>query len=623
MQAMNFFKRLALANCLVFGSVSVCAGAENPNVDITPSTPKKLSQKMEFDQQHFVSLTFHDVRDDVLKEGDRDPYAMSTQNLVQFFEWLKHSDWHPVSLKQIQQARQQGTALPKNAVLLSFDDGALSSYSHVFPLIKEYQIPVVFALVTSWMNGNTKAIYEAYGQGNQMSWDQVRDMQASGWVEFASHSHDLHQGILANPQKNQEPAAITRQYLQSKQRYETDLEYQHRILQDLTTSRNIIEKETGVRPIAIIWPYGAVNVQVEKIAMQAGLPLSFSLGKDAVNSVQDGTYQRGLAVNNPTVEDLYEQMTDSIAYGGLSLYEPIRALSFNLHEFSADAIHADQQLGDVLNLTSALKNNMLILNVVEDQNGDGIYDRAYFPTQHLTLGQDVTNRMTWQSKTRIFNRVYANLPLKLQQQKADLVVNLTDDLLKNNSSLDGIFLQTDQQLQCVFTTKNDTDCQQQQQNVVNTLMQMKQKSNQYTNLSNQFRVALQVKLNTLQQGGIQHFLTQFNPYASLFSFDLDPLQQPEVFQQFIKQIDHVLPQQKAQIMVNLHTQSAKNDEDWKKLQHYFLTLQRVGIQKLAIDRYAFDNAEDVQAFLYTPFSLNQSPLTYRNPFISKTQGKSP
>ena len=69
-------------------------------------------------------------------------------------------------------------------------------------------------------------------------------------------------------------------------------------------------------------------------------------------------------------------MTDSIAYGGLSLYEPIRALSFNLHEFSADAIHADQQLGDVLNLTSALKNNMLILNVVEDQNGDGIYDRA-------------------------------------------------------------------------------------------------------------------------------------------------------------------------------------------------------------------------------------------------------
>ena len=289
MQAMNFFKRLALANCLVFGSVSVCAGAgagaENPNVDITPSTPKKLSQKMEFDQQHFVSLTFHDVRDDVLKEGDRDPYAMSTQNLVQFFEWLKHSDWHPVSLKQIQQARQQGTALPKNAVLLSFDDGALSSYSHVFPLIKEYQIPVVFALVTSWMNGNTKAIYEAYGQGNQMSWDQVRDMQASGWVEFASHSHDLHQGILANPQKNQEPAAITRQYLQSKQRYETDLEYQHRILQDLTTSRNIIEKETGVRPIAIIWPYGAVNVQVEKIATQAGFPLSFSLGKDAVNSV--------------------------------------------------------------------------------------------------------------------------------------------------------------------------------------------------------------------------------------------------------------------------------------------------------------------------------------------------
>ena len=52
-------------------------------------------------ERTFIGLTFHDVRDDVLKQGDKDVYAVSTRNLVQFFEWLKDSPWHPISLKEI------------------------------------------------------------------------------------------------------------------------------------------------------------------------------------------------------------------------------------------------------------------------------------------------------------------------------------------------------------------------------------------------------------------------------------------------------------------------------------------------------------------------------------------
>lgn len=127
-------------------------------------------------KNHTVSLTFHDVRDDVLKEGDRDIYAIQTKNLAQFFDWLSQSDWKPIRLKDIEEARKQGKELPHNSILLTFDDGALSSYSRVFPLLKQYQIPAVFALPTSWLNGNTQAGYEAYGQGNLVNWKQVREM---------------------------------------------------------------------------------------------------------------------------------------------------------------------------------------------------------------------------------------------------------------------------------------------------------------------------------------------------------------------------------------------------------------------------------------------------------------
>ena len=44
---------------------------------------------------------------------------------------------------------------------------------------------------------------------NFISWDEAREMQASGLVEFASHSYDLHRGVRANPQGNVTSAAKT------------------------------------------------------------------------------------------------------------------------------------------------------------------------------------------------------------------------------------------------------------------------------------------------------------------------------------------------------------------------------------------------------------------------------
>ncbi len=56
------------------------------------------------------------------------------------------------------------------------------------------------------------------------------EMVASGYAEFVSHSDNMHRGILANPQQNMQPAAITREYLEKQKRYETEEEYQNRVI---------------------------------------------------------------------------------------------------------------------------------------------------------------------------------------------------------------------------------------------------------------------------------------------------------------------------------------------------------------------------------------------------------
>lgn len=87
---------------------------------------------IENQEYQFVTLTFHDVRDDVAAVGDRDMYAISTKNLAQYFAWLKQEGWNPIRLEDVWQARVAKKPLPPKAVLLTFDDGALSSYNRVF-----------------------------------------------------------------------------------------------------------------------------------------------------------------------------------------------------------------------------------------------------------------------------------------------------------------------------------------------------------------------------------------------------------------------------------------------------------------------------------------------------------
>jgi len=198
---MKKFNKTLLPRALalsLLAPVPLYAGA----VQAPPGKSQAAKPESLLRENQFIPLTFHDVRDDVAKQGDRDVYAISTQNLSQFFAWIRREGWHPIRLQDVLQAREKQQKLPEKALLLTFDDGAVSSYRRVFPLLKQYGYPAVFAIPTSWINGNTKDAYEAYGAGNLMNWDQMREMQQSGLAEFVSHSDNLHRGILANPQLN-------------------------------------------------------------------------------------------------------------------------------------------------------------------------------------------------------------------------------------------------------------------------------------------------------------------------------------------------------------------------------------------------------------------------------------
>ena len=583
--------------------------------------PKPRQIKLQDNQ--FVTLTFHDVRDDVAKQGDRDLYAISTKNLAQYLEWIQREGWHPIRLEDVWLARQGKKTLPNKALLLTFDDGALSSYNRVFPLLKQYKTPAVFAIPTSWINGNTKDAYEAYGKGNLMTWPQMREMMASGYAEFVSHSDNMHRGILANPQQNMQPAAITREYLEKQKRYETEAEYQNRVIADLKKSKQILDTELGINSKAIFWPYGAVTTESEELAAKAGFPMSFSLGSTAPLADSVKTYQRALIMDNPTPEMINQEMLEFLNYVRAPYKQRKSFLRFDLAEMqSANNEQFNQKLGQLLDKVDGLKTSTLILKAVSDSNGDGKIDVAYFPNRQLTMQQDMLNRVVWQSRTRISNRVYAELPLSLEtEQKLDLSV-LTADLVKNNTSIEGLMLDTGSMLDCaVRQQKWDTTCEAKVQQVFQIKERTKDQAKYYANISNNYQTALKFKLDQTQLAGLKPLLDYTLDYADFIYVELDPIQQPEVFNAFLEQLKSFDDKEQQYLIASFNVPEPLTKQQVKQLKKNYQQLRSLAIQKVGVNNYSFNQAQSIHQNFYPELSLNSSPLSYRDPFTQKVLEK--
>ena len=580
-------------------------------------------RQIKLQDNQFVTLTFHDVRDDVAKRGDRDVYAISTKNLGQYLEWIQREVWHPIRLEDIWLARQGKKALPNKALLLTFDDGALSSYNRVFPLLKQYKTPAVFAIPTSWINGNTKDAYEAYGKGNLMTWPQMREMVASGYAEFVSHSDNMHRGILANPQQNMQPAAITREYIEKQKRYETESEYQSRVVADLKKSKQTLDRELGINSRAIFWPYGAVTTETEELAAQAGLPMSFSLGSVAPLADSVKTYQRALIMDNPTPEMINQEMLEFLNYVRAPYKQRKSFLRFDLAEMqSANNEQFNQKLGQLLDKVDGLKTSTLILKAVSDSNGDGKIDVAYFPNRQLKMQQDMLNRVVWQSRTRISNRVYAELPLSLEtEQKLDLSV-LTADLVKNNTSIEGLMLDTGSMLDCaVRQQKWDTTCEAKVQQVFQIKERTKDQAKYYANISNNYQTALKFKLDQTQLAGLKPLLDYTLDYADFIYVELDPIQQPEVFNAFLEQLKSFDDKEQQYLIASFDVPEQLTKQQVKQLKKNYQQLRSLAIQKVGVNNYSFNRAQSIHQNFYPELSLNSSPLSYRDPFTQKVLEK--
>lgn len=99
------------------------------------------------------------------------------------------SKYTPVRLSEVIEHIQSKKTLPKNAVLISFDDGYEDNFTKAYPLLKKHNIPFCIFLVSSFVGQNS--IHDGKSQQFLTS-EQLSEMKTL--AEYACHSVN-HQNI--------------------------------------------------------------------------------------------------------------------------------------------------------------------------------------------------------------------------------------------------------------------------------------------------------------------------------------------------------------------------------------------------------------------------------------------
>ncbi|MDB4470779.1 poly-beta-1,6-N-acetyl-D-glucosamine N-deacetylase PgaB [Deltaproteobacteria bacterium] len=358
--------------------------------------------------EDFLVLCYHGVEDRVT--DDPDAMTVSSDNLVAHLNWLQEHGWTAISLEALRVAKAGGKPLPEKAFLLTFDDGYANVYRRVFPILKAFKVPAVLALVTSWLDTPEGGLV-SYGTQQLpreyfMSWTQIREMVDSGLVEIASHSHNLHRGVLGNPQGNEQPALTTHQWLAEKQRYETDSEWRKRIRSDLQRSVKIIKKRLGKPPKVMVWPYGQYSRPAIEIAADLGMEQALTLDTAYNDLERLDSISRLLILRDPGASDLswqirhrFDRKIRRVAHVDLD------------YVYDADPQQQHRNLSLLLDRIRSLQINTVFLQAYADPDGDGGAGELYFPNRHLPVRADLFSRASWQLRTRANVDVFAWLPM--------------------------------------------------------------------------------------------------------------------------------------------------------------------------------------------------------------------
>ena len=115
-----------------------------------------------------LCLMYHSVDNEKGKGG------IFVNEFEEHIKWIKDKKTF-----KMEELKKLNYTLPKNSILITFDDGYKNNYTLAFPILKKYNMKATIFLNTKFIGKD-----EFY-----LNWDEIKEMYESGLVDFQLHTH--------------------------------------------------------------------------------------------------------------------------------------------------------------------------------------------------------------------------------------------------------------------------------------------------------------------------------------------------------------------------------------------------------------------------------------------------
>ena len=187
-------------------------------------------------------LLYHSIAERVAKGYKI--WALSPEMFDMHIRHLRNRGYTPLTISQlVARMDEPDEFMPKNPVVITFDDGLDDFYENALPVLKRYKFRATLFITTGYV-GRTSKWLAGEGEGGRpmLNWEKVREIDNCG-IECGSHS-------LTHPQ--------------------LDVIRNENARREISQSKQILENHLGKPVESFAYPHGYHSADIKQMVVQAG-----------------------------------------------------------------------------------------------------------------------------------------------------------------------------------------------------------------------------------------------------------------------------------------------------------------------------------------------------------------
>lgn len=182
-------------------------------------------------------LMYHYIED--TERAKKDKRIVTPQSFEKQMRFLKVNDYNVITLEEFAGYLKEKRKVPKNTVVLTFDDGHLDNYQEAYPILKKYGLPATMFVIVNNLS-----------KPNFMTEEQITEMSNSGLITIGSHT-------------------LTEPHLPS-------LKDEVRLKREIYDSKKKLEVILNKPVNCFSYPIGGFNKKIRQMVINAGYTLAIT-----------------------------------------------------------------------------------------------------------------------------------------------------------------------------------------------------------------------------------------------------------------------------------------------------------------------------------------------------------